>query len=91
MLGVLFGGVAQRHRQRGDQAGARSLAFLGVQVQRVTAFDERVEVKLGAPVGARARGDPAGDVGIAQERQDLARGPENPAALFKRGVDLIEH
>ena len=38
-----------------------------------------------------AAGDPAGDVRVAQERQDLPGGAVDAAALLKRRVDVIEH
>ena len=90
-LGELLGGVAQRHRQRGHQARAGALAFLAVQVQRVARLHEHGQVQLRPPVGWPARGDPAGDVGVAQERQDLPGGAEHAAALLKRCVDVVEH
>ena len=88
---MLLGGVAQRHRQRGHQPGARALAFLAVQVQRVArgARTRRGPTAGGDPPAVA--GDPAGDVRIAQEGEDLPGGAEHAAALLERRVHVIEH
>ena len=50
-----------------------------------------VRSSCGRRSAGAAGGDPAGDVGVAEEGEDLAGGSEHAAALLKRRVDVIEH
>ena len=49
------------------------------------------QVQLRAAIRRPIAGDPAGDVRIAQEGEDLPGGAEHAAALLERRVHVIEH
>ena len=71
---VGLGGVAQRHRQRGDQARLRAAALLGEQVQRVGCLaHEPVEVELRPAVLGAGWAAPGRDLRVAQELRGCAR------------------